>query len=65
VAAGNARAGAVGQVLASVQEPQIIHFGGHIEYGDTNDCPGRNMLPEMTKFRKELNFKVPVKRSGL
>jgi hypothetical protein len=44
---------------------QITYFGGHIEYGDTTDCPGSSMLPYMAKFRKDFNFKVPVKRSGL
>lgn len=44
---------------------RIIYFGGHVEYGDTNDCPGSSMLPYMPKIRKEFSFKAPIKRSGL
>ena len=62
------------QMLAAMQKlsrrlmaafPTIVYFGGHIEYGDTADCPGSVMMPYMAATRKVLNLKVPVKRSGL
>jgi hypothetical protein len=62
------------QMLGSVRElsrrlmaafPTIVYFGGHIEYGDTADCPGSMMMPYMTILRKELNLKVPIKHPGL
>jgi hypothetical protein len=45
--------------------PTIAFFGGHIEYGDTYDCPGSNLMPQMDKLRKTLGLAKPVKRSGL
>jgi hypothetical protein len=43
---------------------RILFFGGHIEYGDTTDCPGNELLPRVQKMRKELGFSKPIKRSG-
>ena len=43
--------------------PDMTYFGGHMEYGDTNDCPGSVMMPYMAKLRAELKLTVPVKRS--
>ncbi len=43
----------------------IVFFGGHIEYGDTADCPGSEMLPKVAEMRAALGFKVPIKRPGL
>jgi hypothetical protein len=45
--------------------PTIAYFGGHIEYGDTHDCPGSNLMPNMDKLRNSLGLKKPVKRPGL
>ena len=45
--------------------PLISCFGGHIEYGDTYDCPGSNLMPYMEKLRQTLGLKQPAKRSGL
>ncbi len=45
--------------------PLIACFGGHIEYGDTYDCPGSNLMPYMDKLRQTLSLKKPMKRSGL
>ncbi len=45
--------------------PTMTSFGGHIEYGDTFDCPGSNLLPYMDKLRKTLGLKKPIKRPGL
>ncbi len=43
----------------------IVFFGGHIEYGDTADCPGSQMLPKVAALRAELGFKVPIRQPGL
>ena len=43
----------------------IVYFGGHIEYGDTADCPGSQLLPLVAAMRTELGFMVPVKQPGL
>jgi hypothetical protein len=45
--------------------PTIVRFGGHIEYGDTSDCPGDMLMPYMDTLRKEFGLLVPIKRSGL
>ena len=45
--------------------PTIKYFGGHIEYGDTADCPGSHMLPVVASLRKEFGLATPIKRSGL
>jgi hypothetical protein len=45
--------------------PSIVYFGGHIEYGDTADCPGSMLMPHMNAMRKTLNLAVPIKRPGL
>ncbi len=43
--------------------PLMRYFGGHIEYGDTNDCPGSELIPYMAELRDELKLSVPIKRS--
>ncbi len=40
----------------------IQFFGGHIEYGRTETCPGRNLLPAVQQMRTELRLKAPVYR---
>jgi hypothetical protein len=39
--------------------PSIVYLGGHIEYGDTLDCPGSNLMPYMDKLRQALGLKKP------
>ena len=45
--------------------PTIKYFGGHIEYGDTADCPGSKMLPVVAAMRQELGLITPIKKPGL
>ncbi len=43
----------------------VAYFGGHIEYGDTNDCAGSNLIRCMDRLPKALGLKKSVKRSRL
>lgn len=38
-------------------------FGGHKEYGDSETCPGDNLLPAVTAMRERLKLAAPVHRS--
>ena len=38
----------------------IRFFGGHIEYGKTEMCPGSNLLPLVKEMRTQLNLQAPT-----
>jgi hypothetical protein len=40
----------------------ITTFGGHKEYGDTETCPGTNLLPAVQAMRMKLNLAAPTFR---
>lgn len=41
----------------------ITEFGGHIEFGDTLDCPGSKLLAYVRAMRSQLGLLAPVHRS--
>ena len=47
--------------LASVLRQNFLvqYFGGHIEYGTTETCPGSNLLPLVQQMRSELHLSAP------
>lgn len=49
--------------LALIGRFPIKTFGGHIEYGVTDTCPGNNLLPPVVAMRGELKLAAPVYRT--
>lgn len=41
----------------------ITTFGGHMEFGDSETCPGSNLLPAVQAMRGEFRLATPVHRS--
>ncbi len=40
----------------------IATFNGHKEYGETETCPGTNLLPAVQALRTKLNLSAPMFR---
>ena len=39
-------------------------FGGHMEFGDSETCPGSALLPAVQAMRNQLHLAAPVHQSN-